>query len=232
MKFIEQEDLNEISDIKSRYLRGIMRTKALEYLKKTDISPEFLTSFRIAFSMLTGIFLFLGNYWISALVLTLYQFVLLLDYVDGPLARYKNIFSLGWQKTDMVFHYISPILFMSAINLSYFLKVHNLNIFLIGITGSLAIFLALIYELSLYNKRNVNISKKKRAELYGYKGGITKIYSFFGIDSPFSLFYFFIILNMVWFTILFFSVLRVLIFIKKVLLFFLNLKWYLNPRKK
>lgn len=216
---------------KSRFLRGMMQGRVLKYLKKTNMQPETLVIFRIAFAIIAATILFSGDYLLSAIFITLYQFVALLDYVDGSLARYRKKFSFKWKKIDMSFHYIISSLFLLGLTVSYFIKNYNLILFEIGILGVTATIASLLMESAWFEERNVKLGRKskKRTELYGHKGFYTKIYSFLNIDAPFSLFFFFVILNLIPVAIVFFGLLKILIFIRKILLF---KKWHLKTKKK
>lgn len=204
--------------LKTKYLRGFMRGPVFDYLKKTKISPEFLTSFRIIFALITGVVLFFGNYFLSLVFIIVVQFVFLLDYVDGPLARYKKRFSKKWQKADMIFHYITAALFLYAITTSYYRGSSNILLLTLGIVGTFTILYTLLISLTWYGKLGMPLTEKdKKKAKRENKSIITKFYSFLGIDSPFSLFFIFVVLDILAVAVIFYSILKIAIFIKKVL---------------
>ena len=214
---------------KTKYLREFMQGPVFNYLKKTNVSPEFLTLFRIIFAFITGIILFFGNYWLSLIFLTLAQFVFMIDYVDGPLARYRKRFSTVWQKADRVMHYVISALFLFAITISYFIKTENYVMLTVGIIGFLAIIYTLLLNILWYGKLGFPLTQEDKEKSKRENTGIlTKFYSFLGIDIPFSLFFIFFIFNLISISIVFFSLLKTVIFINKI--FYLR-KWQ-KPKKR
>ena len=204
---------------KTKFLRKLMKRTLLEYLKNTLVKPQHLLLFRFVFAIVTGIILFFGNYLYSVIFLTTYQFVFLLDYVDGPLARYRKQYSLKWSKFDRIAHYLISILFFLGISVSYFGESSSYLFLSLGLIGSSAIMLTLILELIWLRKF---ISFKKLRDIHKDKWLFSPIYSFLPIDGPFTLFYFFVLFNVLPFAIIFLSVLYLLILVKKI---FILLKW-------
>ena len=197
----------------------ILRNKMkplLEYCKKHNVSPEFLMILRLTVAIITGIVLFSGNYLLSAIFITLCQFTFLLDYIDGPLARYQKCFSIKLNIIDRKYHYIIPALFLAAITCVSFFKYNNLIATVFGCLGIVSILLTLFIESKYLNAESFNKIKHLKTKYQG-------LHTFFGIDLPFSLFFILIITNQIVFATIFFGVLRTLMFIRRrIMLWMMN----------
>jgi len=194
-------------DSKEKFFRKIAEKRLFPFFKRSKIRTEYLVIFRIFFALLVSLILFFGNYIYSIIFITLYQFVLLLDYIDGKLARHQKRFKIRWVKIDYFFHYFVALLFLLAITLAY-ARSNGINY--IFITGTIGSFLILISScIGLYRFHSVRIKRR------GYKGFFSSIYSYVGIDNPFGLFYFLILLNLIPLAIITHSFLYLMVFIRK-----------------
>jgi hypothetical protein len=213
---------NKMEDIKTKYLRKFMRKTVFEFLKKTKIKPRHLLIFRIFFALLTIIIIFLGNYFYIVIFLTIYQFVFLLDYVDGALARYRKEFSKKWRRVDRTSHYIISFLFLFALNYFLYTNIPNVPIFIIGTVGSISILLTFSVDAIWLNKF---ISFEKMKKIHDKRGFFSGFYSFLPIDGPFTLFFFFIIFKLFKIAIIILSLMYFAILIKKI---FISLRWLIK----
>lgn len=186
-------------DFKDRFLEK-QSEKLLPFFVKKKISPEFLTIFRIIFGIITSIFLVFGSYIQMIIILTLYQFIMLLDHIDGPLARKLNRFSLSWVKVDRFFHYFISSLFILFLSLNF-----DLYLLYLGIFISL-----LILIFGLFDLRFKKISKNNKPEKRN------SFYSWIGIDNSFSIFYFLILFNLKKICLILYSFIYLIILIKKI----------------
>src|SRR3989338_4844253 len=164
-------------DFKEKYLRY----KALDLLPvflKLKIPVEVIVLFRMLFALLVAIIFLLGNHLLSLIFLTIYQFVFLLDYIDGELARKQHRFSLRWVKFDHIFHYIASFLFLLTLSIGNFESLDTW-VFYSGLFASVLVILTMFLGIKQF--------KKIRLQEQDYKGRFSKIYSFLVIYSPFSL---------------------------------------------
>jgi hypothetical protein len=213
-----------MQDIKTRYLRRLMEKTVLKFLKKTKIKSQSLLLFRIFFSIITIITIFIGDYIYIAIFLTTYQFVFLLDYVDGALARYRGKFSPKWRRVDRTSHYLISFLFLFALNYTLFLKQFDLATFVIGLIGSSSILLTFFIDTLWLNKF---ISFDKMKEIHDKRGFFSGFYSFLPIDGPFTFFFFLVIFKLFKIAVIFLSLMYLAIFIKKI---FFSLRWLIKKR--
>ena len=178
-------------DIKEIWLRKFSE-KFLPFFKKISIPAEILVIFRMVFAIITAIVISFGGYFNSILFLTVYQFVFLFDYIDGKLARYQKRFSLSWLRADRIFHYFISFTFLFS--LAYSTKNSSLVI-LAAITG-FSFFIKGFFDTIENYKRPVRSSRKK----------IDSVLWPMIIESPFSIFFFGVILNLKEATVIIYSV--------------------------
>jgi phosphatidylglycerophosphate synthase len=191
-------------DVKEIILRKLA-DKILPLFKKAGIPAESLTLFRIMFAVITAVVIVLGNFWYALAFLSIYQVIFILDYIDGKLARYQKRFSILWLRVDRVSHYAIALLFFSAVLLSNLTKLTSYSSY-IGLFGVLILSILTIIE--LFSKNFVPSSKKDYTKHY-------PLYSFIGIDNPFSLFYFFFIFSLAAVNIYFYTFIYLIILLKK-----------------
>jgi phosphatidylglycerophosphate synthase len=208
---------------KTKLLRYISEKTLLPLFWTLKIKPSYLVLFRVFFGILTAGTLFQGRTIISLVFISIYQIVFLLDYVDGKIARKRNEFSSKWRRFDRSAHYFISFLFLLGISYGLFMEIGKMDVFLIGIVGSLSILLTFLID-TLWLQSGINFENLKK--IHDKKSIVTPIYSFLTIDGAFTLFYWFYLLNIIKFSIIFFSILKFLILIKKIYGF---IKW---KRKK
>jgi ubiquinone/menaquinone biosynthesis C-methylase UbiE/phosphatidylglycerophosphate synthase len=193
-------------NFKEKFLRKLTKDSHKSF-DKAKISPEFLTIFRIIFGIATALVLMQGIYIYSIIMLLLYQFILLLDYIDGPLARYQNKFSLKWVYIDRIFHYLVTALLLIGLSIS---TKDNILILISFISASSFIIVGLIDTKNSDIRLNKDL---KSREIKKYEN----IMDLFIIESPFSLFFFLILFNLIRITIILYSLFYILGFIYKII---------------
>lgn len=201
---------------KEIFFREISLRLLLPLTKKIGIAPEFLLAVRIIFGIITGIILFFASKFIFILFLTICQFVFLLDYIDGPLARYKKRFSFKLLELDRLFHYLISFLFLLGVNVSYFLEKGNILLLLLGEISCLSILITLIFELQMRKKLKIDLSKIRTAQ-DKKREKFSNLRSLLIIDSPFGLFYFLAIFNLKLTIILLFGFVKIVMLANKIL---------------
>ena len=108
--------------------------------KNIKVTPNQVTYFFVILSFIASILLFFSGFWIKIIALLLLWLCLILDGVDGDIARYKNIFSLKGLYVDSIYHLVGPSLFLFGLAYSIS-KTTSLNselILLAGIFGGLS----------------------------------------------------------------------------------------------
>lgn len=165
----------------------------INFLKKTKVTAEALTLFRIVAGIVVALILFAGDYTAVLIAIIIYQFILILDYVDGPLARYRKNFKVSWVYLDHMTHIMLSFLFLLAITASYYLQT-GISLFLaLGFVAITSLLFTNIFNLKAFLATRFNKVKKSKSE----ESTAYKIFSsIFKIEEPFSLFFFLIILDL------------------------------------
>ena len=165
----------------------------ISFFKNTNVSAEELTLFRILFGLFTAFILFFGVYIFSFLMVLTYQFILLLDYVDGSIAKYRGTFKINWVYLDLIMHIILSFLFLFAITISYYLKTHSLFFLLVG-------FMVCSFLLfnNIFNKKSaLDMWKDAQKNPVKYKKrNFSSLMVFIKIEKSFGLFFILIMLNL------------------------------------
>lgn len=198
----------------THFLREKSKKFLLPLFIRLKVPSKFLLFFRIFFAFLTGVLLFFNN-TISLIFLIAYQFVFLVDYVDGPLARLRKEFSPKLNRVDRVAHSLTSALFLLSITLSLFFKANNIYLLGLGMIGVLSILSSVFLEAFWIRKEGISLKElKERHRVSGSQNFL--FYNFIRIDGPFTLFFFLKILSLDSYLIFFFGTLNFLIFGKKV----------------
>lgn len=125
-----------------RYLRRGLSIYVTRLLIPTGIRPNQVTFFMLAFGLLSSVAIFFG--WIFLGFLFIYLNILL-DAVDGELARYKKVFSLRGAYLDGINHLAVPGLFFLAV--TFWISdiwggdTYNILLLILGVAGSFAMSL-------------------------------------------------------------------------------------------
>lgn len=82
-------------------------------LLRTNITPNQITVFWLILQLIGSGFMILGVYWMNVLGVMLYTIAMLLDYVDGQIARIKKISTYkGIYLEELGIYFGSPIFFL------------------------------------------------------------------------------------------------------------------------
>ncbi|MBT4349492.1 CDP-alcohol phosphatidyltransferase family protein [bacterium] len=104
------------------------------------ITPNQVTYIFVLLSVAASILIFFSGFWLKIISIFLLWICLVLDGVDGDLARYYNNFSLKGLYVDGVYHLIVPALFLFALayNISQSSLLNPDLILLAGFFGGLS----------------------------------------------------------------------------------------------
>ena len=155
------------------------------FCEKRNISPEFLTISRILFGILVAYTLLKGNYLPSLIFI-------LLDYVDGPLAKKQKKYKLNWVYLDHMTHLVLSTLFLLAVSFAYFNFTLNLTFLVLGCLAAVLF----LFNNSLDKKAFLAIRFNKTKKQTNSKNQNSFLRSLIKIEEPFSLFFFLIVLDL------------------------------------
>lgn len=187
-----------------KYFTRRMVKPLIEFFKKTNISAEELTIFRLVVGLFTAFVLLQGVYFFSLITVIIYQIVLLLDLVDGSIARHRKTFKLSWVYIDLMIHIILSFLFLLAITLSYYSKTNSLLFLILGFIASISFLFNNIFnkESSLDKYKQGHKDPKEHKE-----NKFSNLRVFIKIDRSLGLFFILVMLNLHNFLIIFYSML-------------------------
>src|SRR3989344_6182954 len=107
-------------------------------LLKTDVTPNQITTFWVLLQIVASGLLLFGVYWINVIAVLLYTFAMLLDYVDGQIARIKGIKTYkGIYLEELGIYFGNPIFFL-CLGIGLYRTTHLLLYLILG--GLAAIF--------------------------------------------------------------------------------------------
>lgn len=194
-------------DSDTHFLRKFATTTLLPYFEKANVSPRFLLFFRIFFAFITGLAIILGNWVVAVIFLTIYQFVFILDYIDGPLARRKGEFSPFLNKFDRIAHALTSAFFLMGITLMF---QENWTVY-VGIAGVLSILASIVID--TFWIKTAGLAEVKK--VHKVKGKFFGLYNLLRIDGSFTLFYFLFLMRLFEIDLYALSILNILMLSKK-----------------
>lgn len=236
---MKRDEINLKQIKKDRYEKN--KTLPIEFLPFSKISPyltyiflRFLpftpnqVSFIWGFIGLFGTFVMsIGGYWNLLIGILLYHFAVLLDYIDGELARYLNKKTIGGPYLDYVFSWVIRSMLMLGLGIGLYNHFGNVIYFYLGILTSMVLLIDNINKLKVYETlislRNFNLlkelTKDYNADYAQKQKGIiqkTKFYAqrFLTPNGVFSVLFFSIIFNISQYYLILMSILIPLFSIK------------------
>ncbi len=82
-------------------------------LLKTNITPNQITTFWVILQIFASLMMVVGDYWFSVAGILIYTFAMLLDYVDGQIARIKKISTYkGIFLEELGVYFGNPVFFL------------------------------------------------------------------------------------------------------------------------
>ena len=127
---------------------SIYLTKLLLY---TPITGNQVTILMLIAGVAAGTLFISGNYWYSIAGALLFMLSILLDLVDGEVARYRKASSLrGWYLDRLTHNIVYPYIFV-GISFGGYADFHDIRIFIFGFSASLFVLLMFLVQLERSN---------------------------------------------------------------------------------
>jgi phosphatidylglycerophosphate synthase len=109
----------------------------------TSITANQVTLMSLVIGLIAAVILALGHYSLGALI---YLFSMVMDCVDGEIARYRNSSSIKGVYLDIITHYINtPALFM-GLSIGIYRSTQNPIIILLGSISAICIMLVRVFR--------------------------------------------------------------------------------------
>lgn len=198
----------------THFSRELVRGILLPIFKILNVQAETLFYFRIFFAFATIWFLAFMND-IGIVLFVIYQFVFMLDYVDGRLADLQHRFNKKYAKADRYLHMIISGLFLMAISFLFYKssgdlgRTARISIAGLGILSSACVLCKPLQE------ADQPLAEVKRDSLV--KGKNFLWYNFLRIDGTFTLFFFLVLFKLYFWTIIIYAPIQLIIMVRKVL---------------
>lgn len=126
------DELNRTLRVKIHRFFSIYITRILI---KTPITPNQITLFSIFIILFTAGLFATGNYFLSLLTIIPMELVIILDCVDGEVARYKKSFSLNGVFIEKLPEVISLPLIYGGVTIGVFQNEHGIIFLIFGISA-------------------------------------------------------------------------------------------------
>lgn len=125
------------SDFLNAYFYRRISIPLLRFFLKTSITPNQITLLSLIFGVLSSFFFAFGKYQYSLIGGLLVQIAMVLDVLDGEVARLKKLFSKRGAWLDVISDVIKNNFIITGVTFGLFARTGN---YLIWIYGSLALF--------------------------------------------------------------------------------------------
>lgn len=138
-------------------------------LLKTNITPNQITTFWVILQIFASLMMVFGNYWFNVAGILIYTFAMLLDYVDGQIARIKKISTYkGIFLEELGLYFGNPIFFL-CLGIGTARAFSDYRYFLLGVISCVAQLYSKLAVVNPDSYKNQEF-KEKISEL---KGGLT-----------------------------------------------------------
>ncbi|MBL7147252.1 MAG: CDP-alcohol phosphatidyltransferase family protein [Nanoarchaeota archaeon] len=101
---LDPQDINNPKSIIQEKIPRIFSIRITKLLLYTPITANHITLIMIFWGFITAFLFSTGSYWYMLAGAIVLEFLIILDCIDGELARYKKIFSLNGIFLDLVAH--------------------------------------------------------------------------------------------------------------------------------
>lgn len=188
-------------------------------LLRTNITPNQITAFWLILQLVGAGFMVWGVYWMNVLGVVLYTLAMLLDYVDGQIARIKKISTYKGIYLEELGIYFGSSVFFLCLSVGVSRSQGDPRYLIVGVVSALCILYSKLVQVNplLYgvDKRDVLIQLRKSVSTRPsnkYLG-----YSVFAIrrSNPLNLLFFGIIFNVPHWMLLLYTPLYVLELLRK-----------------
>jgi phosphatidylglycerophosphate synthase len=137
-------------ELRQHYYYRVLAAKLVKPIAKTSLTPNMLTLTMVGLTPVIFVLLLSNSLWINILGILFSRFAKVLDYLDGTLAREKNLMSPLGQYLDSMFHSLHPIAVFLPLGLRMYYAGH------FGLLlASFAIILAILFSQQNYSSRSL-----------------------------------------------------------------------------
>lgn len=190
-------------------------------LLKTNITPNQITIFWLILQLIGSLFMVKGTYTFNVIGIILYTVAMLLDYVDGQIARIKKISTYKGIFLEELGIYFGSSVFMLCFSIGVARYYGNHFYFILGIMSSIAIVyskLAVVNPLS-YNeaKREQLFKLKEKVSTRSKNKYLAFIVLIFRRSNPFNFLFFGILFNITHVVLVVYTIIYILEFARRMI---------------
>lgn len=129
----------------------------------TPLKPDHITMLMLAWGFIVGFLFSFGTYWHMLAGAIVFEFLLVLDCLDGELARYKKISSLRGVFLDLIAHFTNTACPFMGLTIGFYKQYPSIYILIIGLSASVFSILCLSVQAAKHHvifKELVDYTKK------------------------------------------------------------------------
>ncbi len=188
-------------------------------LLRTNITPNQITTFWLILQLIGSGLMVFGFYWTNVLGVVLYTLAMLLDYVDGQIARIKKISTYkGIYLEELGIYFGSPVFFLClAIGVSRSLG--DWHYLILGVISAICILYSKLVQINPLsydvNKREVLVQLRKGVSTRPTNKYLGYVVFLIRRSNPLNLLFFLILFNVPYVVLLVYTPLYVLELLRK-----------------
>ncbi len=204
-------------------------------LLKTNITPNQITTFWLILQLIGSGLMIFGFYWTNILGVMLYTIAMLLDYVDGQIARIKKISTYkGIYLEELGIYFGSPVFFL-CLSVGVSRVSGDPRYLLLGVISAICILYSKLVQINplLYSidKREVLVQLRKKASTRPTNKYVGYAVFLIRRSNPLNLLFFGILFNVPHWVLIFYTPLYILELLRKLWVALKNL-YYLDEKNK
>jgi phosphatidylglycerophosphate synthase len=132
----------------------------------TPLKPNHITSINLFLGIIVALFFLTSNLKYNIIGIILFYVWILLDLVDGEVARYKQIYSNAGLFLDIIAYYIMFAAVFIAISINVYNNTGNIFYLYLGMSY---VIIYLLYRIMIYSKSDILIEKLDQRKLEDLK---------------------------------------------------------------
>ena len=141
-----------------RYTYNPLSVFFARFLLHTSITPNQITLLWVLTGAIGCALLISGDYWNAIIAAILFQFIIVLDGIDGILARYKKLSSIRGEYFESIAHtFVNDIFLMVGVTFGVYTKFKHPIVFALGFA---AVISALMFKFVFLEKIHLVVKSK------------------------------------------------------------------------
>ncbi len=139
---------------------------------RLPITANQVTGLYFIYGIIGVFFMGLGGYWNFVIGILIYHFAIILDYVDGYVARIKNTYGLRGKFMDLATHEFHHVLMLLALGIGLYRMSGEVLYLYLGILMSLSRAFTIFIRLTLYKAFSDDVELMKKIKRMHFKDSV------------------------------------------------------------